>query len=152
MKKFFGLILTLALLLSVGVPTAYACAGRHHGWQTACRFVDANEDGVCDNCRGDCRKAAVDQNNDGICDHCGEDCDGHWIDMDGDGVCDHCGETCHRQDADGDGVCDNHGQVCGQNFVDANQNGICDNRAANACPRQQVTEGHHGMGHGCGRK
>lgn len=97
MKKFFGLILALALLLGVGVPTAYACSGRHGREQTpqACRFVDANEDGVCDN----------------------------------------------------------HGEDCGRNFVDANhQDGICNNRTANTCPRQQMTENHHGTGRGCGRR
>lgn len=144
MKKLFSLILTLALLLSVGVPTAYACGGHHGRKQTACRFVDANQDGVCDTCRGDCKKAAVDQNNDGICDHCGENCNGHWADENGDGVCDDCGQNCHKQDADGDGLCDHHGENCGQNFSDADNDGVCDNRS--------TRQGHHGKGHGCGRR
>lgn len=53
-----------------------------------CNYVDANGDGICDNCSTYHRH-----------DLAGDRCGRYFVDMDGDGVC-------YYSDADGDGVCD----------------------------------------------
>jgi hypothetical protein len=63
-------------------------------------FVDANGDGICDNCG----TGFVDADGDGICDNCGT----AFVDADGDGICDNCTGTGYV-DANGDGICDNYG-------------------------------------------
>lgn len=50
-------------------------------------FVDADDDGICDNCTGT-----------------------GFVDVDGDGICDNCTGT-NFVDADGDGICDNDGTL-----------------------------------------
>ena len=82
MKKVRTGILAAALLLSIGVTGALAAGpgwGRHAGQNgscpaagAACRYIDADGDGVCDNC--------------GV-DTCGSGA--NYVDADGDGVCDH---------------------------------------------------------------
>lgn len=74
MKRAVCLILAvvmLASLLLAIVPAAYAADfGRHHQKKTeqVCSFVDADQDGICDN-------------------H-GEHCGSNWTDADHDGICD----------------------------------------------------------------
>ncbi len=69
-------------------------------------FVDADGDGVCDNCGQGPRNPNAPRPN--------------FVDEDGDGVCDNCGTgmgnggSANFVDADGDGVCDNMGQNMGQ--------------------------------------
>lgn len=58
------------------------------------------EDIVCDK--------YVDEDEDGVCDNHGEHC--KFADADEDGVCDNHGKSCNFTDADEDGVCDNAGQ------------------------------------------
>ncbi len=80
MKK--TMICTAALLLTVGATTAFA-AGPWHGGQArqlaatspyaTCAYVDADGDGVCDNCSGAHSRytgsAYVDADGDGVCDN-----------------------------------------------------------------------------------
>ena len=82
MKKRIVAML-VAAVLCMGVTGALAAYGRG--------YVDADGDGVCDNCAGNW----VDANGDGICDNCVGNCAGNrgsacgnWADADGDGVCD----------------------------------------------------------------
>ena len=97
--------LAAVLVLSVGATAAFAAgprAGRGNG-----NFVDADNNGVCDN-RGNGNRNFVDADNDGVCDNRGNG-NGNFV------------------DADNDGVCDNRGNGNG-NFVDADNDGVCDNR------------------------
>lgn len=73
MKKVFLGILAAAILVSAGA-TASLAAGAGSGR----RFVDANDDGVCDYADSGC--AYVDADGDGICDHyvSGQGCDYGW--------------------------------------------------------------------------
>lgn len=80
MKKAFLGILAVAILVSAGA-TASLAAGVGSGR----RFVDANDDGVCDYADSGC--AYVDADGDGVCDYADDGC--AYVDADGDGVCDH---------------------------------------------------------------
>ena len=82
MKKILMGTAVTALVLTVGLTTAFAAGGRY--------YVDANGDGVCDNWGSYSR----------------------FVDADGDGVCDYQGTNCRFVDADGDGVCDYQGANC----------------------------------------
>lgn len=95
-KTLLGILIGL-VILAVGVTSAVAAGpgGRHHGTGTTgtgvCRYVDANGDGICDNCgirHTGCGSCYVDANGDGICDNCGAGQGGGYVDADGDGVCD----------------------------------------------------------------
>lgn len=100
MKRVLTGIVATALVLSLGVTTAFAA-----GWGHGRNYVDADGDGVCDYYAGG--RYFVDADGDGICDNC----DGtgwHYVDTDGDGVCDYYGGGRYFVDADGDGVCDNY--------------------------------------------
>jgi len=93
MKKFLTAALALALLLSIGSTAAYAAGGVRGS-----RFVDEDNDGVCDWHDSSCQ----------------------FVDADGDGVCDKpgsngCGRGAGYTDADGDGVCDNFTACAPQN-------------------------------------
>lgn len=85
---------------------------------SACpHYIDADGDGVCDNCRGYGRSGYTDADGDGVCDNCrGFDCPG-FTDSDGDGVCDNCrGRGLYGQCGKGWGACSEHGHGngCGQ--------------------------------------
>lgn len=86
----------------------------------------------------------VDADGDGICDNCGEtmpeeECTQH-VDADGDGKCDNCGtampddggdECTEHVDSDGDGKCDNCGEsVIMSYYPDYAMNRIIDNLSA----------------------
>ena len=83
MKKIRIAAVAAAIVLALGVTTAFAAGGRHHMANYSRYYVDDNGDGICDN-RGAC---------------------------DWDGVCSNPG-VCYT-DADGDGVCDNYGTGLG---------------------------------------
>lgn len=74
------------------------------------KFVDANNDRICDNCNDKYHQNYVDENGDGICDNINHR---HpFNDVDKDGVCDICGRENHGNkfvDLDGDGICDSFG-------------------------------------------
>ncbi len=106
MKRILIAILTVLTVGAVGVTGASA----------ACRGVCWSNSGDCRNGSGICRYVDADQ--DGICDGCGGQgqclvncggCADHYVDADGDGVCDYAGSGCHFTDVNGDGVCDNCG-------------------------------------------
>lgn len=133
-KTLLGILIGL-VILAVGVTSAVAAGpgGRHHGTGTTgtgvCRYVDANGDGICDNCRAaHTGRSCTDANGDGICDNCGIRHTG-------------CG-SCYV-DANGDGICDNCGAGQGGGYVDADGDGVCDNYTGSQ-------GGHHGGGHGGG--
>lgn len=104
MKKTLMGILIGLVILAVGVTSAFAAGpgGRHHGGNYAgtgtgtgvCQYVDANGDGICDNCNAahtSCGRYYTDANGDGICDNCGTTTcgqGGSYVDSNGDGVCD----------------------------------------------------------------
>lgn len=83
-------------------------------------YVDADADGICDNCmrlggQGQGRGNGlnfVDKNNDGICDN--------FVDENADGICDGCMGL------------GGQGKGNGLNFVDENNDGVCDNFASGA--------------------
>jgi hypothetical protein len=99
-KKIAAMSILAIIALILVVPTIAQAAGSggrnqepapHNGdtYGTASNFVDADGDGVCDDCQGT---------------------DIGFVDADGDGVCDNCrGTGVDFVDADGDGVCDNMG-------------------------------------------
>lgn len=111
MKRVLTCILILALILALGMATAYA-AGPRRGRSDAagtwgltgrqCNWQDANGDGICDNCgmgRDHCQQGGcpgcVDLDSDGVCDNRGA-CRGQgYVDLDGDGVCDNRTSGCH---------------------------------------------------------
>ena len=64
MKKILMGGVVIALVLTVGLTTAFAAGGRN--------YVDVNGDGVCDNRGTYCRY--VDANGDGVCDNYGTNC------------------------------------------------------------------------------
>ena len=97
MKKWMVSICALAMVLSAMATPAHAarmacrqengsCANRTAG----CSFVDADNDGICDNKKNGCQnRNFTDADNDGVCDHkSAETCGGSFTDADGDGVCD----------------------------------------------------------------
>lgn len=183
MKKLASIIaavLTAGTLAATGI-TASACgAGHGNRGNGGCHsytgtytaniyptarhyFVDANHDGICDNCGSEvCLSNGlcsgyhshgyfVDANNDGFCDNCGSGtclsnglCSGqhnhYFVDANGDGICDNCGGTCLSN-----GQCSGH-HTYGY-FIDANGDGICDNCAAGQCAQHGTrTYSHHGWG------
>lgn len=67
MKKIRIAAVAAAVVLALGVTTAFAAGGRHHMANYSRYYVDANGDGICDN-RGACY---VDADGDGVCDNYG---------------------------------------------------------------------------------
>ena len=99
MKKIRIAAVAAAVVLALGVTTAFAAGGRHHMANYSRYYVDADGDGICDN-RGTWDRDGICANR-GVC----------YTDDDGDGVCDNRGA--YYTDADGDGVCDNYGTGLG---------------------------------------
>lgn len=103
-----AVVCSIALVASLGTATAFAA-------QNGRRYVDANNDGICDNggmcARYNGNKNFIDTDKDGVCDNLGTGTGaGNFTDTDGDGVCDNLGTGIGAfVDADGDGVCDNAG-------------------------------------------
>lgn len=92
MKKIIMGMLALLLVIPAGVPSVHAatnCPMETVCPQNGSNFVDANNDGVCDNWNG-----------------CA-----NWADKNSDGVCDNCTGThksgCRFTDTNKDGICDN---------------------------------------------
>lgn len=83
-------ILTAAAVLTLGTASAFA-AGAEYGKNP----VNTGGDGVCRYIGNACRY--IDADNDGICDNsdknqlCREKCDENFVDADGDGICDNYG-------------------------------------------------------------
>ena len=81
MKKKWIAAAVIAVMLVVGVSTAFAASGgmgRH--------FADADGDGVCDNAGTSWGANFVDADGDGICDNAGTNCGGYFVDDNGDGI------------------------------------------------------------------
>ena len=104
-RTMTGILIVALVALSVGVAAAQY--GQDGGADGA-RYVDADNDGACDNI-GD-RPGFVDADGDGVCDNgdCGRGRGGcgcgdmEFVDEDGDGVCDNIG--INGKDSDGDGI------------------------------------------------
>jgi len=110
MRKVLSGILAAVIVLSVCATTALA-AGPGRGRY----FVDADGDGICDNC--------------GVYHRCGMAATSrgrNFVDADGDGVCDYYVTGQGRGNGRGNGVQGG----CGRNFVDTNGDGVCDNYAS----------------------
>lgn len=130
MKRVILVGLALVAILAISVSLA-AAQGADDGAVPpggyGPNYVDADGDGVCDNC-GSGYYGRMNGNG-----------GANFVDADGDGVCDNCGSGYYGRmngnrganfvDADGDGVCDNCGTGSyggGANFVDEDGDGICD--------------------------
>ena len=132
MKRKVSVILALALVLCM-ICSMFAFVACD---EECTEHVDADGDGICDNCgetmpEEECTQH-VDADGDGKCDNCGtampddggDECTEH-VDSDGDGKCDNCGICMTHKDADSDGKCDNCGECISHR--DANDDGKCDN-------------------------
>ena len=89
MKKTFWGVLATVIALSAGTTSALAaCPG------TGCRYVDSNQDEVCyyagSFCYAEGEEIFVDADGDGICDNCNAYhwCGSNFADTDGNGICD----------------------------------------------------------------
>ena len=100
MKKMFLGVLAAVIVLSAGAGTALAAGSACGGG-----FLDADGDGICDNCGTYHLRSMT-----------GTGRGGNFVDADGDGVCD------HYAPGQGGGACGGHGE----NFVDADGDGACD--------------------------
>lgn len=146
MKKFLGILIAAALLLTVCVPSALA-AGNHHGGYHRTNLVNRVHRACA--AYGTCQNGWVDADGDGICDNCETAQCGNpanqnrpcrnWVDTNGDQVCDNYGTA----DCPGNGNCQND---C---WVDEDHDGICDNYNAVDCPSNcGGTGSRDGMGYG----
>lgn len=141
-------------LLFLALPFALAGCVRNNGLCYCKDSVDADGDGICDNCGSPMEGALVhehvDSTGDGICDICGyelplppdvptQPCkDGAHVDNNFDGICDVCGANTsapaheHIDANPHDEKCD----ICGAkmetciNHIDQNNDGKCDNCGA----------------------
>lgn len=170
MKKLLpALACVVALMLAMPTLAFAGHGGGHHGWRNngngqgsvqSCPlgqqgncgrgYVDANNDGVCDN-QGQCARF-VDADNDGICDNFAARDMTCWqcVDADGDGFCEQHHGACFY-DADGDGVCDyHHSGVHCNNYQAPSSDDTSSTSSANAGTLQRQGLGqHHRSGHGC---
>ncbi len=142
MKKYFSMTVVILMVLGLSLTDAaaqpFGKGKANMGATKGSKFVDANNDGVCDNysSTNSLRNQTAKLN---------------FVDANGDGVCDNTGTgtgtgTGKRNqgknkpnfvDANGDGVCDNPGTGTGTgkrnqgktrpNFIDEDGDGICDN-------------------------
>lgn len=93
MKRIVLGVLAAGIILTIGATTAFA-AGVHGGRARGAEAGICLSDGAC--------SMYVDADEDGICDNCASD---H-------GVCLNNGNCDNYADADGDGICDNQGAHC----------------------------------------
>ena len=94
MKKKITLTITaLVLVAALSTMAAFAAGSGNRS------FVDADNDGVCDN-RGNGYGNFVDADNDGVCDIRGNG-NRNFVDADNDGICDNRGTGVRPQDGTG---------------------------------------------------
>ena len=133
MKRLTIGILAVLLVLSTGIPTAYAASHecRRDRAQTCVRDTAC---GISGSCAGVCE--FVDSDKDGICERCENRCAGcgETRDENDDGICDNCGICLHSADENGNGVC--------------GLSEACKNKTRNAsCGHTGAMSGHHCAGH-----
>ncbi len=157
MEKVLTGIVTIALTLSMGAASGFTGAYTNEvktgfsqtaGSQAvrydtpACRYIDADGNGFCDNCRlahtganTSCTGFA-DTNNDGICDNCNNHHAGANTSCTG------------YVDNNGDGICDNHaaGEHCP--YSTNHDTWSCPNNSVNSNNTGTSNGGHHGRHHG----
>ncbi len=115
--KLSLLSLSLAALLGCAALAGTAAACHHHAARScrssvpaslpsACAFVDADGDGICDNVS--LHHRYTDDNGDGACDlHCAA-----FLDKDSDGLCDSCAGACYHSSAG----CSRNGSCAGADY------------------------------------
>jgi hypothetical protein len=143
MKKYFGIFAAIVLVATLSVVESYAQpSGKGKmGASKGTKFVDLNNDGVCDNNlsgqlgsmsgnRGKTRPNFIDANGDGVCDN-------NTTGTVGAGMRNQGKTKPNFVDANADGICDNNttgtvGAGMGNrgktrpNFIDADGDGVCD--------------------------
>ena len=119
------MMILAALILTVALSSEmYAQNGKGSANAPRLSWVDANNDGICDNYTG------TPKQNKGVV-------KANFVDADGDGVCDNQGT--------------NSGKGKRQNFVDADGDGVCDN-AGSATATSTRTRAKDATGTGSGNK
>jgi hypothetical protein len=95
--------LVAGILIAALVATSFGVAAARYGPENGSQYVDADNDGVCDNI-GE-RPEFVDEDGDGVCDNRGIRGFGGYgrifVDADGDGICDNFGINGRDRDEDG---------------------------------------------------
>lgn len=116
-------------------------------------FVDADGDGVCDNCNGLCQGSGMNQGA-GTSSNASGTAGSGFVDENNDGVCDNRSDgcangtnaSCGYVDADNDGICDNYGTNQSHHYGQGNGNaGGAGNGFGNGAG--QGNGNHHGYGH-----
>jgi len=156
-KTIAALAVTLVLSASALSVSAAGRGGRlvNAGREGICGidggcYVDADNDGRCDNYSGSCNY--VDADSDGRCDNYSGSC--NYVDVDNDGRCDNCGS--YFVDVDGDGICDYHNGTGCQNvgngtlLENMGHHGVCGSYTTGTTTYKTTGHG-HGCGRGCGR-
>ena len=123
MKKMLMTVAALAVIWTLGTTAAFAegpsastaesvsavqTGGKtnHPAAGGNCAFVDADNDGICDNLDTHCN--FVDANGDGICDNRDTHCTS-FVDADNDGICDNCKNLCTHNSASHSNDCAHNG-------------------------------------------
>ncbi len=128
-KQVLLAILAISLMFGFTVdsnagPKGHKGQGKH---QNSTCFVDANNDGICDN--------FIDANNDGKCDSCkSTDCTGNCKTGKGKDANSSCKHEANKHNCGNNGTNKCTGEGLGNhkhknctNFIDADSNGVCDN-------------------------
>lgn len=152
MRKTFIIAVTLIAALGTGATSAFALGAGQT--RSTVEPVRAEASGgtdisgivtVSDNTGSVCQH--IDADNDGICDNCGRDC--RYVDVNGSVNYDSTGNYCHHADADNDGICDNCGTGCAGGYhggyADDSGNTVYGHHNGHGAGHES---GHHG---GCGR-
>ncbi len=96
--------LIVGILIAALVATSIGVAAARYGPENGPRYMDADNDGVCDNI-GE-RPGFVDEDGDDVCDNRGIRGFGgyarNFVDVDDDGICDNFG--INGRDTNGDGI------------------------------------------------
>ncbi len=139
MKKAAAVMIAAVLVLTAGAVNAFS-AEYHRGQ----RYIDLNNDGICDNqAAGYGGRCFIDNDGDGVCDYygtrCYNDCaEGYYCQGTG------CASGCFI-DNDGDGICDYYGTGLGMAYGRNSQNGQNGQNSQNGCNGQNMYS-HHGRG------
>lgn len=133
MRKLICVFMAVMMMLSAGIPVAFAS---HHGHNRRfavrqvqevpeyCQFADEDQNGICDQCKNICTECenSTDEDCNGVCDVCGNichKCDGAR-DIDSNGICDGCGMCPYETDQEG-----NHFCRCDESCKNADRKGYC---------------------------
>lgn len=117
MKKSISILLVVLGICIIGATAAFGSGavqfpGAGNNQRQCNQYVDADNNGVCDNCQNGNGRHFVDNDGDGICDyranrpnHPGK----NFVDNDNDGICDNAGNNgCPNHQGCGQGRCGNN--------------------------------------------